>query len=807
MKKRLLKCTAFLALVFVMLLTLIPTTLSAGAQTAQTQGRKPIPLLVIKVSYDANKNGKNDFEDPKSERLFTRQSSEYYGEQWCTSPDKYWADMLFSDDSGSLKAYYKEISNGKFWFYPAEENSGEVNDGIIDVVVPYPHPVAVDAGKNTAENETSTRASLKEAGKYIDFSKYDKNGNYVIEHDELAIIFVNGGGGPGYEEKGFRTRGHYCPKKTPTTVNGYSVGASYVRLDEGSETFKTVGTVAHELGHFLGAPDLYDTTDTNTWNYVGYSSLMAYGNYADYGGKRRGQNPSYMDPYSLIACGLQTSQLVVKDGDYVLYSRGSEEGKYNILRVNTASPKEYYLIENRYHEEGSTSFDPIGSKNMAVLIWHIDESVTERAGFAPVHSNSGREPGVVLMGPKGLTAGEYDDVYSFRRSEGVNDAESYTFESEATKYVFPLSGRSHTMITKDEGLGNAIKITVNSPAGDEMTVSITRNDKPAPEFNAKLSGTTTSSISFSGQVTEVFNGDVTEAKAIISTQENPTEENGTSKTVVPGKDGKFDLVLDGLKENTKYYIRISVTGKNGTREKLFTVYTDFEKKQNTDFYYLNLYKGLTSANRANKVKIKPGELFVQSFPMDKLGYDFCGWYLDPEYKERYDMGFTQTVCKDISLYAKWAKKGTTASLKLVGAESKYKLFACETGDSFDAPVPAEKAGYKFVGWYSDEELTLPYDFGQTVDEAGEITIYAKWEEDESYKPETTTTQPPVTEATTPAATTTSVATTTPATTTTGGSTTAAGGEGGCGSAMGAGAAVALIGAVGLALLAGRKKKE
>ena len=198
MKKRLLKCTAFLALVFAMLLALIPTTLSAGAQTAQAQGRKPIPLLVIKVSYDANKNGKNDFEDPKSERLFARQSSEYYGEQWCTSDDKYWADMLFSDDSGSLKTYYKEISDGKFWFYPVEENSGEVNDGIIDVVVPYPHPVALRPSDKTAEDATSRYASLKEAGKYIDFSKYDKNGDYVIEHDELAIIFVNGGGGPGY---------------------------------------------------------------------------------------------------------------------------------------------------------------------------------------------------------------------------------------------------------------------------------------------------------------------------------------------------------------------------------------------------------------------------------------------------------------------------------------------------------------------------------------------------------------------------------------------------------------------------------
>lgn len=56
------------------------------------------------------------------------------------------------------------------------------------------------------------------------------------------------------------------------------------------------------------------------------------------------------------------------------------------------------------------------------------------------------------------------------------------------------------------------------------------------------------------------------------------------------------------------------------------------------------------------------------------------------------MGFTQTVCEDFTLYAKWVETGNTASLKLVGAESKYLLFACEIGDSFDAPVPAENQG-------------------------------------------------------------------------------------------------------------------
>lgn len=44
------------------------------------------------------------------------------------------------------------------------------------------------------------------------------------------------------------------------------------------------------------------------------------------------------------------------------------------------------------------------------------------------------------------------------------------------------------------------------------------------------------------------------------------------------------------------------------------------------------------------------------------------------------------------------------------------------------PEDPKKDGYKFVGWYSDEELTKAYDFSQKVTK--NITIFAKWEKEE-----------------------------------------------------------------------------
>ena len=255
---------------------------------------------------------------------------------------------------------------------------------------------------------------------------------------------------------------------------------------------------------------------------------------------------------------------------------------------------------------------------------------------------------------------------------------------------------------------------------------------------------------------------------------------------------------------TLFYCKVIVEGKNGAREKTYTAFTMPEKKEHTDYYEIFLYKGLTAVEKRNRVKVKPGETFKYTFPMEKRGYDFCGWYTDPEFTTRYDMGFTQTVCVDFTLYAKWVETGNTASLKLVGAESKYLLFACEIGDSFDAPVPAEKAGYKFIGWYADESLTVPYDFGQKVEEAGEITIYAKWESTGEEKPETTT-ETKITETTTKIETTTSTGETTTAASAA--TTTSGTGNGGCKSVMGVGASFAIIVTLGAALAVKKKKSE
>ena len=77
------------------------------------------PLLIIKLSFDPNANGENDFDENNPHSLFADTSSNIYGEQWCYSTDEYWADLCFSEEYGSLYDYYDYNSNGRMHFYPA----------------------------------------------------------------------------------------------------------------------------------------------------------------------------------------------------------------------------------------------------------------------------------------------------------------------------------------------------------------------------------------------------------------------------------------------------------------------------------------------------------------------------------------------------------------------------------------------------------------------------------------------------------------------------------------------------------------
>lgn len=692
---------------------------------------KSIPLLVILISFDPNSNGIDDYDASDSTKLFSDKTSPYYGEQWITSSHSAWSNRMFKA-SNSLSAFYTKMTQNAFTFYPANETcvdeskGGVANDGIVEVVVKLKHPFAQTGNQSNEYSEARIQA-LKEASKYVNFKSFDTNNNGVINDNELAIMYICAG--TEYSSvsnvNGINARLHFSVHAhythgNGTNINGVTVGSGgFVRIGEyvTASEIATIGVCAHELGHFLGAPDLYDTEGSA--NFCGNMSLMASGSWLRYNNVK-GMGPAYIDAPLMIYLGFTDYTEIKEDGIYTLSNRNSKN-PYNIFKISTPDPNEYYIIENRYVSDDDI-YDHIGEKNKGIVIWHVDEKIATSGYSVNSSTKSGdftHDPGIVPMGKSGLTPSNC----GFQKAD---DGYSDIFTCKNPKYKFPVSESCFTRLNVDEVKDFNFTIKVLSDGANDMKIQVNFYDTMPLYISAVANDITINSVKLDGKVVTYNGKNADKATFILSKNSNPNSSNGIVKECNIDEDGNFYCDITELESNTKYFYKAIVEGKDEKTERINYFYTDFIKKERTDYYVVYMYKGITDVERSFEVKVKPGEVLSYKFPMTKRGYTFCGWYLDAEYKTRYDMSYTQTECKDFNLYGKWVEDDNVSTLVLVGAESKKPIYSCELGDTFEEIVVQERPGYEFVGWYSDEDCIMEFDFTKPTDITGEIKIYAKW---------------------------------------------------------------------------------
>jgi hypothetical protein len=131
----------------------------------------------------------------------------------------------------------------------------------------------------------------------------------------------------------------------------------------------TMGIFAHEYGHALGLPDLYDTDYTSEG--VGQWSLMASGNWNSV--SREGDRPGHLDPWSKYKLGWITPfQVQGTLWNTPIYQASSYAYIYQLRTGSPAKGGEYFLVENRQ----KAGFDE-GLPGAGLLIWHIDEGKTD----------------------------------------------------------------------------------------------------------------------------------------------------------------------------------------------------------------------------------------------------------------------------------------------------------------------------------------------------------------------------------------------------------------------------------------------
>lgn len=653
-----------------------------GGDNAAVLGRdfidyQPIPLLVIKVNFDVDGDGKDCYEvfDEDGERglafdrLYMASISQQVGEQYCYSPDSYWAETCFGEGRGSLNDYYKYISNGRFYWIPVEETSGTVNDGVITVTVNDKHPGVKD--KEGLSDGNERRHAIEAADQYVDFSKYDKDGSGDIDFTELSIVYVYGGNEISYNAKPsiqypYNTHAHVSSASfgglVVDGVEFWTKGVQrYVRIGEnaGGSKWSKMGKLAHELGHVLNAKDLY--TNASSWiGGCGELSLMGGGS----GGKYQDLSyPTVLDPYYKVLYGFADEEVATSGKtEYTLYSHESKKGEFNVIRINTLNPKEYFLIENRSHADDGYDNNGLNGNMQGVLIWHIDEGIINSTA-RPNNGDEGHAAGFTIISPTDVI----QDVGADSTWSSISKKSVFVANSTA-QYKFPVDnatkdpGTWYTAMTEEEAAKCDIKIEFLTEPGDEMTVRITgANDLPA-EFNAAESSKTQTSMSVGATVTD-YNGAAIESckvyfadnEDMANAKEAVAENLKIDGVAVPGK---YTASFDGLTPSKEYYFRVEMTSAHGTSVKEGSAFTLAVPVEDTTATVTMIIKSDIQEKTTQNVKI--GNKLRINFPLTKAGYKFDGWYLDEAYTKPFDTETAIASADDFTIYAKWTAKQTQA---------------------------------------------------------------------------------------------------------------------------------------------------
>ncbi|MFX1565268.1 MAG: M6 family metalloprotease domain-containing protein [Promethearchaeota archaeon] len=144
-----------------------------------------------------------------------------------------------------------------------------------------------------------------------------------------------------------------------------------------------VGVLAHEFGHDLGLPDLYDTSYSGNI-YVGHWGLMASGSWN--GPMGLGDQPSHMMGWCKSQLGwvnASTTVEVLADYTGVIDPLEQSTSGTHLVRINVTSER-YFLIEVRRKIGYDASLPWSGAGGEGVVLTYIDEALDTGEGIVKV---------------------------------------------------------------------------------------------------------------------------------------------------------------------------------------------------------------------------------------------------------------------------------------------------------------------------------------------------------------------------------------------------------------------------------------
>ena len=259
-------------------------------------------------------------------------------------------------ETGSFYDYFQEVSYGQFspitdvmGWYMANESYTVYGDGAPD-------------GYNMVR--TMIRDAVNEACiNGVDWSIYDNDNNGYV--DALNIVHAGAGaeeGNSSYIWSHSWQLGNYATECNGVIINNYVIQPERTTMGTGGMVH--IGVFAHEFGHALGVPDLYDTDYSSPG--VGNWCLMSGGSWGGNGGSP--WYPVHMSAWIKYQLGWITP--ITIDEPIIEYDIENVQENPIVLRMDGINnTSEYYLFENRQKILYDQNLPYHG-----LLIWHVDES-------------------------------------------------------------------------------------------------------------------------------------------------------------------------------------------------------------------------------------------------------------------------------------------------------------------------------------------------------------------------------------------------------------------------------------------------
>ena len=433
-----------------------------------------------------------------------------------------WAEEIYRSQE-SLRAYYSDMSLGKFTFDPVAETSAyqkdgngnkadKVNDGVIHVTVNRNHDNWTGIGLTQTgvsirdlAMARAIRDAIQKAGDYMDFAQYDANHDGEIGTDELAIALVFAGfeasaieedgfveGVAKYlwahawsltemiEEYGWSSRQISEPKPDGIKVSSYIAIAEQMTRDQ----MEPISVLAHELGHYLGLPDLYNTVYDTSGEWGDYDvynvSVMASGSWGE--GPDGGVMPYSMDAWSRYVLGWIKPAEAKSDGDYNVISQsyGANTQDFAAVRIETQNDGEYYLLENRQLQKwdaGLAKGYEGASLTSGIILWHVDMNTFEKYTDDNAVNNPDHHPAVMPVYPESSDGKHFSFIGNEKNIYVGNpffDAAYWRkgYASLGNALDLPIYSRPGSPDTRAARLASGIKVQFLSNTGHNMKIRL-----------------------------------------------------------------------------------------------------------------------------------------------------------------------------------------------------------------------------------------------------------------------------------------------------------------------------------------------